>query len=103
MRLTRCNPIYGVNNRTYRIPFASSDEVFRTQSFLGDRAVLGLIADTLGAYEDLGTVEELKEMKQEFVRMRGDITNQSLPELVRVNPNKSELIRVNPNKSELEW
>ena len=58
MRLTRCNPVYGVDNRTYRIPFASSDEVFRTQSFLGDRAILGWLEDTRGAYKDLGAVEE---------------------------------------------
>lgn len=71
MRLTRSNPIFGVRNRTYRIPYASSDEMFRVQYFLGERTIFGTIADALGAYEDLGTVEELREMKAELERLKG--------------------------------
>lgn len=70
MRLTRSNPIFGVNNKTYRIPYAT-EELFREQSFLGERAILGKVADLLGTYEDLGTVEELTNMKCELSRLKG--------------------------------
>ena len=79
-RLTRKNPSM---KSTYRIPFVT-DVMFREDHFMDERVILGVVADRLGAYEDLGTVEELEQMKDELKRMKKQSEN------IRVHPNKSE-------------
>jgi hypothetical protein len=57
-RLTRRNP-----NHTYRIPMADQKTI-RLEWQQGSLNVFGELADRLGQYEDLGTVEELMELKR---------------------------------------
>lgn len=58
MRLTRKNP-----NGSYRIPMCAQ-KTLRLEWQQEDLVVFGEIANLLGAYEDLGTVEELKELQK---------------------------------------
>lgn len=67
MRLTRKNPVAGTNIPTYRIPFVT-DELFREDKFLGSKVIFGAVADVLGKYEDIGSVEEILDMKQELIK-----------------------------------
>lgn len=68
-RITRRNPVAGNNPLTYRIPFVD-DEKFRVDKFLGSKVVFGAVANLLGAYEDLGTIEELSAMKDELMKYK---------------------------------
>lgn len=68
-RLTRNNPVAGINKPTYRIPFVT-DELFREEYFLGSKVILGQVADTLGKYEDLGSINELSNMKKELLAIK---------------------------------
>ena len=56
MRLTRKNP-----NGSYRIPM-STQKTLRLEWQQEDIVVFGEAANLLGAYEDLGTPEELREL-----------------------------------------
>lgn len=57
-RLTRRNP-----NHTYRVPMVTQRELdLKWQQ--GTLNVFGELANRLGQYEDLGTVEELTELKR---------------------------------------
>ena len=56
MRLTRKNP-----NGSYRIPM-STQKTLRLEWQQEDVVVFGEVANLLGAYEDLGTPEELREL-----------------------------------------
>lgn len=58
MRLTRKNP-----NGSYRIPMCNQKSL-RLEWQQEDLTVFGEVANLLGAYEDLGTVEELKELQK---------------------------------------
>lgn len=68
-RLTRNNPVAGINKPTYRIPYVS-DELFREQSFCGTKVILGKVADVLGQYEDLGSIDELRSIKNELMFLK---------------------------------
>lgn len=69
MRYTRRNPVAGTNVQTYRIPYVN-DNMFREDKFLGSRVLLGEIANVLGQYEDIGSVEEILAMQQELIRLK---------------------------------
>ena len=56
MRLTRKNP-----NGSYRIPM-STQKTLRLEWQQEELTVFGEVANLLGAYEDLGTPEELREL-----------------------------------------
>lgn len=59
-RMTRHNPdIHGNEERTYRIPLYIPDAQSLT---LQNEALFGDIANKLGRYEDIGTIEELEEL-----------------------------------------
>ena len=69
MRLTRKNPTAADNIRdTYRIPFASGKR-WKESVSVGELAVLGEVADKLGAYEDLGEPEEIKAKMQHLEQL----------------------------------
>ena len=70
-RLTRRNPVAGTNKPTYRIPYAT-DELFREDNFLGSKVILGEVANRLGEYEDIGSIDELLELKREVQRLKGE-------------------------------
>lgn len=57
-RLTIPNP----NGAGYRIP-ACRGGTFRTEWQQDQTVVYGTIVDRLGTYEDIGTIEELRELK----------------------------------------
>lgn len=56
MRLTRKNP-----SGSYRIPMCTQ-KTLRMEWQQEELTVFGEVANLLGAYEDLGTIEELKEL-----------------------------------------
>ena len=56
MRLTRKNP-----NGSYRIPM-STQKTLRLEWQQEELTVFGEVANLLGAYEELGTPEELREL-----------------------------------------
>lgn len=56
MRLTRKNP-----NGSYRIPMCTQKTI-RLEWQQEEIVVFGEVANLLGAYEDLGTPEELREL-----------------------------------------
>lgn len=58
-RLTRRNP-----NHTYRVPMADQKKTIRLEWQQGSLNVFGELADRLGQYEDLGSIEELMELKR---------------------------------------
>lgn len=58
VRLTRKNP-----SGSYRIPMCNQ-KTLRLEWQMDDLTVFGEIADRLGAYEDLGTVDELRELQK---------------------------------------
>ncbi len=57
-RLTRRNP-----NHTYRVPMADQKTI-RLEWQQGSLNVFGELVDRLGQYEDLGSIEELMELKR---------------------------------------
>ncbi|HIY01218.1 MAG TPA: hypothetical protein IAA26_05160 [Candidatus Blautia faecipullorum] len=57
MRLTRKNPGSG----GYRIPMCTQ-KTLRLEWQQSDLAIYGEVADKLGRYEDLGSLEELEEI-----------------------------------------
>ncbi len=56
MRLTRKNP-----SGSYRIPMCTQ-KTLRMEWQQEELTVFGEVANLLGAYEDLGTIEELQEL-----------------------------------------
>lgn len=62
-RFTIPNP----NGTGYRIP-ACRGGSFRTEWQQDQSVIYGSIADRLGAYEDIGTIEELRELKARNIK-----------------------------------
>ena len=62
-RFTIPNP----NGAGYRIP-ACRGGSFRTEWQQDQSVIYGSIADRLGAYEDIGTIEELRELKARKIK-----------------------------------
>lgn len=60
-RFTIPNP----NSAGYRIPVCRGGN-FRTEWQQDQSVIYGSIADRLGAYEDIGTIEELRELKVRY-------------------------------------
>ena len=58
-RITRKNPSTVPGKQpTYRIPFASEPR-WREMVSVGEKVILGEVADKLGKYEDIGEPEEI--------------------------------------------
>ena len=62
-RFTIPNP----NGAGYRIPACRGGN-FRIEWQQDQPVVYGSIADRLGAYEDIGTIEELRELKERIIK-----------------------------------
>lgn len=67
MRLTRKNP-----NGSYRIPM-STQKTLRLEWQQEELTVFGEVANLLGAYEDLGTPEELRELISMHKGIKNDL------------------------------
>ena len=64
-RMTIQNP----NGAGYRIPMSRAGSI--RQEWQQEQPVIyGPIADRLGKYEDLGTIQELAEMKRQFLEKK---------------------------------
>lgn len=64
MRLTRKNP-----SGSYRIPMCTQ-KTLRMEWQQEELTVFGEVANLLGAYEDLGTIEELQELVEMNKRIK---------------------------------
>lgn len=56
-RMTVTNP----NNRSYRVPLEKARE-FKIESYGTSVGIFGDLVNRLGQYEDLGSIEQLKEL-----------------------------------------
>lgn len=56
-RMTVINP----NNKSYRVPLEKAKE-FKIETYGTSTGIFGDLVNRLGQYEDLGSIEELKEL-----------------------------------------
>lgn len=64
MRMTMPNP----GGRSYRLTQGRGGEIIRREYQLNEWAYYGKAVNLLGQYEDLGTIEELRALKEKAGR-----------------------------------